>query len=217
MDRALDAVLARPRHHLLRLVAGLHRPQAHLAEQRDAGVGQVLEVLLDHAFLDHWRAGQYLHAAGAEVVEGALCGDGQRLETHDVLRAAGQVHLTGGDHRRHAAVHRRIDPAELVLPRRPVAEHRVHVAVHEAGCDAGLARIDGDLRAGRVAIGLLADGDDQAVVDDESIGLEDRVVDVSRQQEADVLDDDLARRCICSQLCHGLTPCCVTPRAARCR
>jgi hypothetical protein len=132
VDGALDAVLARPRDHLLGLVAGLHRAQADFAQQAHAGFGQFLEVALDHALLDDGRTGQHLHAAGAEVVEGALRGDGQRLQADDVLGPAGQVHLAGGDHGGDAAVHGGVDPADLALARRPVAEHRVHVAVDQA-------------------------------------------------------------------------------------
>jgi hypothetical protein len=41
-------------------------PRPTLAEQLHAGVGQVLEVLLDHALFDDRRAGMHLHAAGPE-------------------------------------------------------------------------------------------------------------------------------------------------------
>ena len=59
MDGALDAVLARPGHHLARLVTGLHRAQADLAQQRDAGRGEL-----------GYKAGDFPHAerAAAEVL-----------------------------------------------------------------------------------------------------------------------------------------------------
>ena len=58
VDGALDAVLARPGHHLLCLGTGLDRAEADLAEQRDAGLRELREVALDHALLDHRRAGR---------------------------------------------------------------------------------------------------------------------------------------------------------------
>ena len=80
----------------------------------EAGRGQLGKVALDHPFVDDGRAGQHLHPAGAEVVEGALRADGQGLQAGDVFRPVGRVHLTGRDHRGHAAVHRAVDPADLV-------------------------------------------------------------------------------------------------------
>src|SRR3546814_7302255 len=75
VDGALDAVLARPGDHALRLLALLHAAEADLAQQLHAGLGELLEVLLDHALLEHRRAGVHLHARRPHVVEGALSGD----------------------------------------------------------------------------------------------------------------------------------------------
>ena len=63
----LDAVLARPRHHFLRFIAGLHGAEPNFAQERDARFGQILEVLLDHALFEHRCAGMELHAAGPEA------------------------------------------------------------------------------------------------------------------------------------------------------
>src|SRR6218665_229657 len=95
-----------------------------------------------------------------------------------------------------------VDRADLALARRPVAEHGVHVAVDEAGCDAGLARVDDGLRAFEVAVFLLADRHDQAVVHHQGVGVEDGLVDVAREQQPDVLYDDLARLCAGCDFCH---------------
>ncbi|MNV94829.1 hypothetical protein D3C71_1896630 [compost metagenome] len=93
MDGALDTVLARPVHHLLGFVSGLDGTQPHFTQQRDTGIGQVLEVLFDHAFFDDRGARNDLHAAGAEIVERTLRRDGQGLQSHNVFGTAGQVHL----------------------------------------------------------------------------------------------------------------------------
>ena len=90
---------------------------------------------------------------------------------------------------------RRVDPAELALARRPVAEDRMHVAVDQARARrrCRCASIDGlralgvdspspcrPRRSGRRST---------TMVSASRIGL----VDVARQQQADVADDDLAR------------------------
>src|SRR3546814_4575644 len=62
VDGALDAVLARPGDHALRLLALLHAAEADLAQQLHAGLGELLEVLLDHALLEHRRAGVHLRS-----------------------------------------------------------------------------------------------------------------------------------------------------------
>ncbi len=71
--------------------------------------------------------------AGARIGEDALRGDGEGLEARDVLGAAGHMDLAGGDHRGDAAMEAALDPAELVLPRRPFAGDRMHMGVDEAG------------------------------------------------------------------------------------
>src|SRR3546814_14651770 len=91
VDGALDAVLARPGDHALRLLALLHAAEADLAQQLHAGLGALLEVLLDHALLEHRRAGVPLHARPPHVVEGALSGGRQRLQHDEVLGAIGRT------------------------------------------------------------------------------------------------------------------------------
>ena len=68
-----------------------------------------------------------------EIREGALGRDGERLDADAVLRASGQMHLAGRHEGRDPAMHAALDPAELILARRPVAEGRVAMAVDEAG------------------------------------------------------------------------------------
>src|SRR6185369_3325183 len=71
MDGALDAVFARPSHHLARGRAVLDAAEADFAEQLYAGGGEFLEIVLDHFVFDHGRAGMDLHAAGAQRPERA--------------------------------------------------------------------------------------------------------------------------------------------------
>ena len=56
MDGALDAIFARAIDHLLGGFAVFDGAAANLAQQFDACIGEVFEVLLDHAVLDHRRA-----------------------------------------------------------------------------------------------------------------------------------------------------------------
>src|SRR5258707_820074 len=121
MDGALDAVFACPAHHLARGRPILDAAQADLAEQFDAGRGQFLEVVLDHLVFDHGRAGMDFYAARAQRPERALRENRHRLDADDVARPAGHMNFAGGNHRGDAAVQIAVDPAGLVLPRRPVA------------------------------------------------------------------------------------------------
>ena len=87
VDRALDAVFARPAHHLARGRAVLDAAEADFAEQLDAGRGELLEIVLDHFAFDHGRAGMHLHAARTQRPERALREDRHRLQADDVARA----------------------------------------------------------------------------------------------------------------------------------
>ena len=108
------------------------------------------------------------------------------------LGAAGQVHLAGRNHGGDAAMHAAVDPAELALTRRPVTEDRVHVAIDQPGRDAGPVAVDDCRRTFGVAVFLFADRGDQAIDDDQRVGLEDRAIDITGEQETDALDHNLA-------------------------
>ena len=182
VDGALDAVFARPGDHLFGLIPGFDRTQADLTQQSDAGSGEFLEVVFGHAFFNDRRTGQYLDPAGAEIGKGTLRGDGQGLEAHDVFGSAGQMNLSGRNHGGDTPVHGRVDPAQLVLARGPVAKHRVHMAVDQPGrhgVDANLQRRqldrqlagegdDGPLR--RRVGGVLGAADDQVAVGRPAVG-----------------------------------------------
>ena len=90
------------------------------------------EVGLGQPRLEQHRAGMDLHARGAKVREGRVREDRERLHAGRVGRPTGRVRLARRDHRRRAAVQVRIDEAELALPRREVADHRMDVVVAEA-------------------------------------------------------------------------------------
>ena len=68
----------------------------------------------------------------------------------------------------------------------------MHVAVDQPGRDTGAPRVDAHIRAVGVAVGTLSDGDDQAVAYDDRVGIQDGPVEIARQQQADVFNDDLS-------------------------
>ena len=103
------------------------------------------------------------------------------------------MHFTGRHHGGDTAVHGGVDPADLVLARCPVAKHRVHMAVYQAGCHAGLAHIDGGFRALGVYIFEFAHCGDDAVHDDDGVGLQNGFVYIAGEQQSYVFNDDFAR------------------------
>ena len=191
VDRRLDAVFARPADHLLRLLAGLDAAEADLAQQLDSGLGEEPEIVLLHSGLEDRRAGVDLDPAGRKGREGALRGDPERHHALRIARASGEVDLAGGDHRRHPAMHRGVDPVELALAGRPVAEHRMDVAVDQPGRERDPLGVDYDIRPGGVAVGLLAEGGDLSVLGDHGVGVEDGVFQRPGQEQADIPDDQL--------------------------
>ena len=194
VDRALDAVFARPGDHLLGFLALLDAAQADLAEQLDAVARHLGEIRLLHALLDHRRAGMDLHAGRAHGVEGALGRHRQRLEADDVLGPAGQMDLAGRDHRGDAAVEEAVDPVELVLARRPVAEHRMDVAVDQAGRQGRAFGVDHGVGPAGIQVAFLAEAVDPAVHGDDAVGVQDRLRQIAGQHQPDIADDRLALR-----------------------
>ena len=87
-----------------------------------------------------------------------------------------------------------VDPAQLVLARRPVAEHRMDVAVDQAGRHGRAFGVDHHVRLLGVDVLGLANRRDAAVDRDDGIGVEDQLLERAREQGADVLDDQLAFR-----------------------
>ena len=86
VDGALDAILARPRHHLLRFLTLFDAAEPNLPQQFDTCVSHLLEILFYHALLDHRRAGMHLHAAGTHVHESALRRYRQCFDPGHILR-----------------------------------------------------------------------------------------------------------------------------------
>ncbi len=206
VDGALDAIFARPADHLARGGAVLDAAETDFAEQFDAGSGELLEVVLDHFVFDDGRAGMNLHAAGAERPERALGENRHRLDADHVAGTAGHVNFAGGNHRGDAAVEIAVDPADLVLPWRPVARDGMNMAVDQAGRDRGAVGID--CRGGVLGVDVLEapDRGDLAILGHDRIRIEDRLLQSAGEQQPDIADYQLARAgrlgCIVG---HGLS------------
>src|SRR6185437_16543845 len=102
--------------------------ETYFAEPPHTRGGHLLEVLLDHTRLDDRRTGVNLDAARPQIGKRALRKNRHRLQADDVLRAAGHVDFTRGDHGGNAAMQKTVDPSDLVLARRPLAGDRMYVA-----------------------------------------------------------------------------------------
>ena len=188
----LDAVFARPAHHALGRRAILDATKADFPQQCHAGLGQLGKIVLFHARLDTRRAGNHLDAARTESRKSPLRGYRQRLQADDVARPSGGVNLAGRNHAGDAAMQRRIDPTELVLPRRPVACDRMHMAIDEARGKSCAHGIDDGRGAGGIDILGPADGDDPAMLACYRVGIEYRVGKIAAQQQPDIADDQFA-------------------------
>ena len=104
-----------------------------------------------------------LHAARSERLECALRENRHRFEPDDIFRTPRRVDLARRDHGGDAAVQAAVDPAKLILARRPVTTHRVHVAVDQAWGERRSPGIDRDGRAATIDILFVADRLDDSV------------------------------------------------------
>jgi hypothetical protein len=80
-------------------------------------------------------------------------------------------------------MHHPLDPAELVLPRRPVTEGGVDVVVDQPRHDGAATRLDDPL-----GLEAASDGGDAAVLDQDRVGIQHRLGDVAREDEAKAPD-----------------------------
>src|SRR5579862_6689729 len=132
MNRALDAVFAGPRDHAASGRPIFHAAEADLAKKFHTGGSQFLEIFFDHTLFENGRAGINLDASRTKCLKGTLRENCHRLESDNVFRAARRVNLTSGNHGGDASVKTTVDPAELVLARRPIAAYRMYVAVDQS-------------------------------------------------------------------------------------
>ena len=87
-----------------------------------------------------------------------------------------------------------IDPAELALPRRPIAGDRMDMAVDQAGRERDAMGVDRRRRARKVEVRGAPDRRDAAIDGEDRVRVENRLLDVAAQHQADVLDRQLRGR-----------------------
>src|ERR1700730_15594610 len=122
--------------------------------------------------------------------------------------AAGSVHFTRGNHSSDSAMQVAVDPANLILTRRPVSRYRMHVTVNQSRRECCALGVDSDGRACGIEILRFADCGNLAVNGDHRVGIENRISDVATQQKSDVVDHEPSRSVACLLLRHS------TPSAA---
>src|SRR6516164_9726917 len=100
------------------------------------------------------------------------------------------MHFAGRNHRRDAAVKAAINPAQLVLPRRPVASDRMHVAVDQSGNKRGAVCVDHAACAFRVQQFFFSYRMNDAIYRDDGVCIEDRLFEVAAQQQSYIANDE---------------------------
>ncbi len=132
VNRALDSILARPSDHLTRGRSIFYATQPDLPQHGDASRCQLFKILLNHSMLDHRSPRMNSHAPGTKHRKCPLGKDGHRFHADHIFRPPRRVHLARGNHRSDSAMQVAVDPANLVLPRRPISGHRMHMAVDQS-------------------------------------------------------------------------------------
>ena len=101
------------------------------------------------------------------------------------------MHFAGRNHRRNAAVKAAINPTQLVLPRRPVASDRMHVAVDQPRNKRGAVCVDHAACAFRIQQFFFSDRMNDAIYRDKGVCVEDRPFEVPAEQQSYIANDEL--------------------------
>ncbi len=151
-------------------------------------LGQLVEVGLGHARREQHRAADDLQAAGPIAGGTAASQDGQVAEQLWVWLVewqAGQVQLAGRDDRRGASMEVGLHPADRALGRRKVAKPGVGVPVDKPGRQRQPARVDDRVGVRPAGPDFL----DDAILDEDAVGVRQRLGQVTRDDLADVVDE----------------------------
>ena len=204
VNGGLNAIFAGPVHHLPRGFAVLDGPQPHFAHQGHARIGEVLEVLLLHPVFDDRRARMNLDAGGPEILVPTLRGNRHGLEADHILGPPGHMHLARRDQRCHPAVQGAVDPMQLLLSGRVIADDRVNMAVDQSRRQRDPLGIDNGVRPVAIQIAFLTPLRDFTVDCDQAVGVQNGVFHLARQHLSNVLDDELLRHGILGSLVEYL-------------
>ena len=99
--------------------------------------------------------------------------------------------FSGRDHGGDTAVQSAVDPAELVLARRPVAGYGVNVAVDEARSHCRAVRVNQRARAFGVQVLLETNAEDLPIDYDDGVAIQDGPLQITAEKEADIADYEL--------------------------
>ena len=188
MDRALHSVFARPTDHLRRRLAILDGTKPDFTQQRHARLGHFREVFFYHPVFNHRGTCMHLDARGSKVFVPTLRRDRHRLKADDIFWPTRHVHFASRYQGGYTAMQGRIDPPQLLLSRRIVPHHRVHMAVDQPGRKGRTMGIN--FGGGRFAIHvfLIAPCADLTVVRDQAVAIKNRHLHFPRKDHADVSD-----------------------------
>ena len=137
-------------------------------------------------------------AARTKGAESALRKDRHSLEANHVFWSTRGVHLARRDHAGDPAVQIAVDPAELVLTRRPVTGHWMHMAIDQSGGERGAFRVN-YRSTFAVDVFLSADRSNLAVDGQDRIRVEDGVIEIAAEKQPDIADYEARRRFLCGR------------------
>ena len=100
------------------------------------------------------------------------------------------MHFTSRNHGGDAAVEAAVDPADLILARGPITGDRVDVTVNQSGSKCAAVGVDEVRRALGVDILLSANCGDAAVYDYDSVSIEDRMGEITAEDQSDIANDE---------------------------
>ena len=98
------------------------------------------------------------------------------------------MNFAGRNHGCDSTVQVAVDPSDLILPWSPITGDGMDVAVDQAGGKGCAFGVDDEGCAFGIDVFLLADRGDFAVDGEDSVGVEDGMVEVAAEQEANVVD-----------------------------
>src|SRR5579864_6896954 len=111
-----------------------------------------------------------------------------RFQADDVTRAAGRVYFSSRNHRSYSTVQGTVDPTQLVLARRPITSHRMHMTVDKTGSENGAVCVNDCVAAFGIETLLVPNGRNPAIDSDNGVAFEDRSLQISAENQADVAD-----------------------------
>ena len=194
MNSRLNAIFACPFDHLSGGFPGLDRTQTDLTKQCYPGIGKLFKIRLNHAFFNYRRTGQHFHPGRPEIFVPALRGNRHCFEPDNVFRAARRMHLASRDHRCHPTMQTGINPVNLLLARRVIANHRMHMAVNQPRRKRHTMRIDNACRLICIKVMIGANRTDTAINGNHTVSIDKRFFQLARQNLANIFDHKLLHR-----------------------